>query len=124
MKSEYEKLRERENRCVCRQCGSRLEVRLIIFNQYGGQGLELYCPNCRRIEYGVEPEIYALAKQFVEENEFNYFLDMAEDERNFMLNVSKVSEIIAWVFREIEICDSNGISKIGQQIPFLYHEEK
>lgn len=123
MKSEYEKLKEREKRCVCRQCGSRLEVRLIIFNQYGGQGIELYCPNCRRIEYGTEPEIYALAKQFVEENEFNYFLDMAEDERNVMLNVSKVSEIIAWVFREIEICDSNGVSKIGQRIPFLYHEK-
>lgn len=123
MKSEYEKLKEREKRCVCRQCGSRLEVRLIIFNQYGGQGIELYCPNCRRIEYGTEPEIYALAKQFVEENEFNYFLDMAEDERNVMLNVSKVSEIIAWVFREIEIYDSNGVSKIGQRIPFLYHEK-
>lgn len=116
MKSEYQKMKEREKRCVCRQCGTKLEARLIIFNQYGGQGIELYCPTCKRIEYGVEPEIYFLARRFVADNEFNYFADMVEDERSFRLNISKVSELFSWAFRELKLCDNNGLTKIGQEV--------
>lgn len=116
MKSTYQKIKEREKRCVCRQCGNQLEAKLIIFNQYGGQGIELYCSNCKRIEYGVEPEIYFLARKFVEDNEFNYFVDMLEDERCFQLNISKVSEIFSWAFRELGLCDSNGMTKNGKEV--------
>ena len=50
-------------------CGLRWQM--IIFCQYGGQGLELYCPVCQRIEYGVEKELFALANKFIKETEFN-----------------------------------------------------
>mgnify|MGYP001153292906 CR=1 FL=1 len=104
----YDNLESRRKRCVCRQCGSPLETRMIIFCQYGGQGLELYCPKCERIEYGVEKEIYELADRFIDQNEFNYYLDMAEGERNLQLNRGKISELFAWLFREIHLLDKNG----------------
>ena len=44
MGADYEEMKAREKRCVCRQCGSELEIRMIIFCQYGGQGLELILP--------------------------------------------------------------------------------
>lgn len=49
MGADYEEMNARQKRCVCRQCGRELEIRMIIFCQYGGQGLELYCPVCQRI---------------------------------------------------------------------------
>lgn len=90
-------LRERREKCVCKMCGGRLEIRLIIHNQYGGQGLDLYCPHCDRVEYGVEPKIYQIAKTFVERFEFNYFTDMEENNRNTQLNIAKVCDIVSCV---------------------------
>ena len=107
--SKYRDIRKREKRCVCRQCGSPLEAHMIVFCEYGGQGVELYCPSCDRIEYGCEPEIYDLARKFVEDFEFNYFVDMAEGERNIQLNTSKVCELFTWLFKETEMCTRDGI---------------
>lgn len=95
MKHEME-LTERAERCVCKYCGQKLTLKFIIFNKYGGQGLELYCENCQRIEYGVEPEIFDLALHYVEDFGFNYYLDMEENAQTFQLNVAKISEIISW----------------------------
>lgn len=95
MKREKE-MEERANRCVCKYCGHPLTQKFIIFNKYGGQGLELFCENCQRIEYGVEPEIYALAEHYVEDFGFNYYLDMEENEQSFQLNVAKICEILSW----------------------------
>ncbi len=104
-------LLERSKRCVCKHCGSALEVRMVIFCQYGGQGLELYCPACERLEYGIDPEVYQLAKEFVENYEFNYYLDMAEGERNKQLNIAKVGEIIGWLLNRLALYDENGLQK-------------
>ena len=90
----------REN-YVCKMCGGPLEIRMIIYNQYGGEGQDLYCPNCARIEYGTKPEIYHVAKQFVDKFEFNYFTEMAENERNYQLNISKICDIAEWVLKNI-----------------------
>lgn len=92
----YEKLKWRSEHCVCKMCGSQLEIKLIIYNQYGGQGMDLYCPQCQRIEYGTDPEVYRLASGFLKQFEFNYFWDMPEGERNTMLNTGKLCEIIGW----------------------------
>jgi len=106
----YEELKDRSKRCVCRHCGSALELKLIIFCQYGGQGVEIFCPQCQRIEYGIEPEIYHLAKEFIEDYDFNYFVDMAEDERNKQLNTAKIGEIFGWLFDRINLCDEKGLT--------------
>lgn len=100
--SEYKNLQKRKEKCICKSCGSKLEIRLIIYNQYGGQGLDLYCPNCGRVEYGVEEEVYRLAKSFVDTFEFNYYTEMEENERNYQLNIGKVSEIVSWLFKNIQ----------------------
>lgn len=116
---DYELMQERGQRCVCKHCGSALELRMVIFCQYGGQGLELFCPICERIEYGIEPEVYRLAKEFVEGYEFNYYLDMAEDERNRQLNIAKVSEMFGWLLDRLMLCDEYGMQ---ENFRLLYKE--
>jgi hypothetical protein len=104
-------LQERRERCICKLCGGKLEIRLIIYNQYGGQGVDLYCPTCQKVEYGIEPEIYAWAKEFVEKFEFNYYLDMEENQRNHQLNIGKVCEIGAWLFKNAGLLNEEGLKK-------------
>ena len=104
-----ERLMLRREKCVCKMCGSRLDIRMVIYNQYGGQGLDLYCPHCKRVEYGVEPEVYEAARAFVEKFEFNYFTDMSENERNFELNISKVCDIAAWILKYRGELDEEGL---------------
>lgn len=100
---------ERAERCVCKMCGGPLEPKIVIYNKYGGSGLELYCPHCNKIEYGTEPEIYKLAKDYVEHVEYDYFTEMEEGRRHFELNISKVCETLSWVMKCLEVQDSKGI---------------
>ena len=102
---------ERRTRCVCKMCGGALELRLIIHNQYGGQGLDLYCPTCDKVEYGVEPEIYEISKAFVDTFEFNYYMEMEENKRNYQLNISKICEITNWILKYRGELDHNGFIK-------------
>lgn len=91
-----EEMIARSERCCCKQCGGPLEIRIIVYNKYGGSGAELYCPNCQKIEYGTEPEIYRAAKDFVDRTGFNHFVDLEENDRTYMLNIAKVGEILSW----------------------------
>lgn len=104
-------LQERANRCVCRMCGKPIHPKLIIFDRYGGHGVELYCDVCKKIEYGTELEIYQLAKEFVDEFEFNYFQDMEEDKRCEQLNILKIGEIFSWLFSRLNYLGDNGLSE-------------
>ena len=106
-----EKMQERLGHCVCKFCGGDLEIKVIIYNKYGGQGLEMYCPNCQKIEYGTEKGIYRLAKDFVENVEFDYFPDMEEGKRSFELNVAKACEVLSWGLRRLEVMDEKGIKE-------------
>ena len=38
---ESEYLTERAGRCVCKLCGGKLEKKVVVYNKYGGSGLEL-----------------------------------------------------------------------------------
>lgn len=102
-------IKERQKRCVCKMCGGNLEIRMIIYNQYGGQGLDLYCPQCEQINFGIEPEIYALASKFVDEFEFNYYTDMVENERNRRLNIAKICDISAWILKKGGLLTDEGL---------------
>ena len=95
-KNRMEDLVSRSERCCCKQCGGKLEVRIVVYNKYGGSGAELYCDHCQKIEYGTEPEIYRAAKNFVDRLGFNHFVDLEENERTYMLNIAKVCEILSW----------------------------
>lgn len=95
-RNRMEDLVSRSERCCCKQCGGKLEVRIVVYNKYGGSGAELYCDHCQKIEYGTEPEIYRAAKNFVGRLGFNHFVDLEENERTYMLNIAKVCEILSW----------------------------
>lgn len=82
---------------VCKYCGGKLEKRLIIYNQYGGQGIDLYCPACGKVEFGIDPNLYMLAKAYVDKFEFNYYTDMQENIRNYQMNIAKVATICDWL---------------------------
>lgn len=113
---------ERSERCVCKMCGGKLEPKIVIYNKYGGSGLELYCPTCGRIEYGTEPEIYRLAKEYVEQVEYDYFVEMEADERHKQLNIAKVCETLSWVLKKIDVMDSKGVHK-DRLCNFEYEDE-
>lgn len=106
-----EKAKKRAERCVCKMCGAAIEPRIVIYNKYGGSGVELYCPHCQRIEYGTEKEIYQIARDFVDNVEFDYFTEMEEGERRYQLNISKVCEMLSWIYRKNSILDKNGIKE-------------
>ena len=98
----------RTKRCVCKFCGGSLRLKRIIFSNYEEARIEIFCPHCQRIEFGVEPEIYHSAKFFVEETEFNYFADMDENERTRQMNIAKVCEIMSWQDMNLGLMNQEG----------------
>jgi hypothetical protein len=108
----------RSQRCVCRYCGSKLEIRAVVFCEYGGAGAELYCPKCGKIEYGTEPEIYKTAKAFVDDMEFNYYLNMEENKESYQMNIAKVCEILSFAAQRWHKLDHKGLAGDIQ-----FHEE-
>ena len=44
----YAMLKQRSAKCCCRYCGKPLEVRMVIYNKYGGAGAEIFCDNCMK----------------------------------------------------------------------------
>lgn len=65
-KKRLDVLKKRAKRCVCKYCGGELKLRRIIFSSFEDARVEIFCKDCERIEYGVEPQIYQSAKFFVE----------------------------------------------------------
>lgn len=113
-----EKAKIRAERCVCKMCGNKLETRIMIYNKYGGSGVELYCPACQRIEYGTEPEIYQIAKDFVDSVEFDYFTEMEEGNHRYQLNVSKMCEVLSWIYRKNGILGTTGVK---EEMKTMFH---
>jgi hypothetical protein len=102
IESEFKKnqrLRElkiRVKNCCCRYCGGSLKLRRILYGNVTEGRVEIFCADCNRIEYGVDREIYHVARHFTQEFDFNMYPDNAESERTFQMNVAKVCDIIAW----------------------------
>ncbi len=103
--------RKRIQRCCCKQCGGPLTMKVVVYDPYGGHDVEMFCEKCHKIEYGTEKEIYHLASQFIDQFQYNYFMDMVENEHSEQLNTAKLCEIIGWVFLELGLLDDNGIRK-------------
>ena len=103
-------LKERSARCVCKYCGGGLRVRQILFTEYEEARIELFCKECDRIEFGVEPEIYANAQYFVEETGFNCYPDLDDNEKTKQMTIAKVCEIMTWEDQNIGILTPEGFS--------------
>ena len=105
---ETERLRKLVSRCSCSYCGGDLELRKVTYSSYEVSKLEVYCSHCKRIEYGVEPEIYEVAEYFVDELSFDYYKDLDNNIRKREMNIAKVSEIIEWGCRNMGLLTENG----------------
>ena len=106
--SRVESLKKRAKRCNCKFCGSKLEVRRIIFSDYEDARFEIFCPECDRIEYGVEPEIYQSAVYLVDTLKFNHYAELSQNEQTRKMNIAKVCEIMAWVCKTLGFLSADG----------------
>lgn len=105
-----EYLKQRTKRCCCRYCGSSLQVRQIVFHTQAAARVELYCEQCKKIEYGVEHEVYQSAKAFVEEVQFNHYPDLEENEKRIQMNIAKICNITSWQLRFLGFCNEKGMT--------------
>lgn len=101
-------LKKRVKRCVCKFCGHPLHLRRILFSEFEDARIEIFCEHCGRIEFGVEREIYASARYFVEEMGFNYYPDLDENAQTLQMNIAKVCEIMAWENQNLGILNQEG----------------
>lgn len=124
-----EDLKWRVKNCRCRYCGAPLKLRRILYGNSPQGRVEIFCTECDRIEYGVEPEIYAVSKYFVEEFNFNIFPNNDISEKTTQLNIAKICDIIAWGCKNMGILSARGfnvpldISKsiLGEDV--IFHDD-
>lgn len=105
-----ETLKGRAKRCVCKYCGGELRVKRIMFSDYEDARIEIYCEHCERLEYGIEPEIYASAKRFVEQLELTITAIWTAMKKQSAMNIAKVCEIMAWGYQDLAVTDENGFT--------------
>ena len=104
-----ERLKARAKHCCCKYCGE-LHVRQIIFQTQADARIELYCDQCQKIEYGVEKEIYASARAFVQETQFNHFEDMNDSEQRLQMNIAKVCIMTSWQLKFLGLLKDDGFT--------------
>lgn len=113
-----EQLKRRSERCCCRYCGGTLEIKSILFSDFIEARVELYCPNCDRIEFGTEPEIYASAQYFAEVMNYNCYPELDNNENTKRMTVARLCDIMAWQDKHLGIIDDDGF-KIDVNKPDL-----
>lgn len=101
-------LKGRMKRCCCKFCGSKLELRRIVFSDFEEARIELFCPECDRIEYGVEPEIYQSAVYFVDTFRFNHYPELNQNEQTRKLNIAKICDIMSWGCKNLGFAEDDG----------------
>lgn len=106
--SRAKRLKDRTSRCVCKYCGGQLELRRIIFSDYEEARIEIFCTQCDRIEYGVEPEIYRAARYFTEEMDFNCYPDLDDNDSTRRMTIAKVCEILTWGVLQMGFLEEDG----------------
>ena len=75
-----ETLKRRKKRCVCKYCGGPLVVKRILFNDVADARVELYCET------------------------------LDDNEKKHQMNVARVSEIMAWGFRNTGLLSAEGFT--------------
>lgn len=103
-----EKLKRRKNRCVCKYCGGKLSLRRIIFSAFEEASIEIYCNHCKRIEYGVEWQIYQSAKFYVEHTGINLYPGLNDNAQRRQMNIAKIAEIMDWENQNLGIVSDDG----------------
>ena len=102
-------LKNRLESCCCRYCGGDLILKSIVPGKKVEGKIEIFCDNCDRIEYGVEKDVYKIAKYFVEEMQFDYFTDLEEKVLKHRMNVAKICDIIMWGLTNLGYTSDTGL---------------
>lgn len=105
-----EMLKARQARCCCKYCGGSLQIRCIIFSEDEAARIELFCEQCDRIEYGVEPEVYKNAMHLVDYVQFDHYPDLEKNETTRKMNIAKVCEIMTWGIKNLGLLNENGFT--------------
>lgn len=132
-KEENERLNElkiRTKNCCCRYCGGDLKLRRILYGSVKEGRVEIFCNECDRIEYGVNKEIYHVAKYFEDEFQLNLYPANDDTVRTYQMNVAKLCDIIAWGCKNLGLLEYNGFkvpvdisnSILGEEI-ILYDKD-
>lgn len=85
-------------------------MKRILFSDIADARVELYCEHCERIEYGIEPEIYKSASNFVDNLNVDFYENLNDNEKKHQMNIAKVAEIMAWGFRNTGLLTENGFT--------------
>ena len=109
-RNRVETLKTRKKRCVCKYCGKPLVIKRVLFSDIEDARIELYCESCERIEYGIEPEIYQSACNFVDNLDVDFYENMDDNAKKHHMNVAKVAEIMAWGFRNTGLLKDSGFT--------------
>ena len=104
-------------------------MRRILYGNNPQGRVEIFCTECDRIEYGVEPEIYVVSKYFVEEFNFNIFPNNDNSETTTQMNIAKICDIIAWGCKNMGILSARGFdvpldikkSILGEDV--IFHDD-
>lgn len=108
--SRVETLKARKKRCICKYCGGPLMIKRIMFSDIKDARIELYCDNCERIEYGIEPEIYQSACNFVDNLDVDFYSEVDSNGNKRQMNIAKVCEIMAWGYRNTGLLNADGFT--------------
>ena len=123
-------LKVRTKNCCCRYCGGELKLRRILYGNVKEGRVEIFCNECNRIEYGVNKEIYHVAKYFEDEFQLNLYPANDDTVRTYQMNVAKLCDIMAWGCKNLGLLEYDGfkvpvdISKsiLGEEI-VLYDKD-
>ena len=108
--SRTERLQARSERCVCKYCGGPLRVKSLAFNEIVDGRTELYCDQCGRIEYGVEPEMYQSAQYYVDAFDYNCYPELDASETTRQMSIARVAEIMEWFADHLGIVGETGFT--------------
>ena len=97
-KRRLDELKWRVKNCRCKYCGAPLRLRRILYGSNPEGRIEIFCTECDRIEFGVE------------EFNFNIFPNNDVSEKTYQMNVAKVSEIIAWAYKNMGMLSERGFT--------------
>jgi len=103
-------LQGRVKRCCCSYCGNELVLRRITTGREDAGRIEIFCPNCDRIEFGVEKEIYQVAKYYANTLRFDYYPELDDSERKHRMNCAKACEVIHWGCKNLGLLKQDGFA--------------
>ena len=101
-------LNERVKRRVCKSCGGKLSLRMLDFDEFEKTRIDIFCDNCDRLEFGIEPEIYQAALYYVQEYALNLYPDMGNTALSKKATVAKAAEMMSWVLKSLGYLSKDG----------------